>query len=165
MYRRKKLCRAHADFDGANKREVIGTKSPDPNSNRPNTHLLAEGKFETELLANERTFLACVRTSVAVMGLGFVVARFGLWVQELASNINPQIQLKSTGLSLPLGEIMIGFGGLLTALGAWRYHIVNRAIETGKSEADRGMVVSVSIIVVATVMAIILYMLFTSTQV
>ncbi len=133
-------------------------------SNRPNKHPLADGKFETELLANERTFLAWVRTSIAVMGLGFVVARFGLWIQELASNINPQIQLKSTGLSLPLGEIMIGLGGLLTALAGWRYHIVNRAIETGKIKPDRGMVVSVSIIVVATAIAIILYMFFTSTR-
>jgi len=133
-------------------------------SNRPNKHPLADGKFETELLANERTFLAWVRTSIAVMGLGFVVARFGLWIQDLASNLNPRIQLKSTGLSLPLGEIMIGLGGLLTALACWRYHIVNRAIETGKIKVDRGMVVSVSIIVVATAIAIILYMFFTSTR-
>src|SRR2546426_11154893 len=132
-------------------------------SNRPNKHLLADGKFETELLANERTFLAWVRTSIAVMGLGFVVARFGLWIQDLASNLNPRIQLKSTGLSLPLGEIMIGLGGLLTALACWRYHIVNRAIETGEIKTDRGMGVSVSIIVGASALAIILFMFFTST--
>jgi putative membrane protein len=41
-------------------------------------------KFENELLANERTFLAWLRTSIAVMSLGFVVARFGLWLRELA---------------------------------------------------------------------------------
>jgi uncharacterized membrane protein YidH (DUF202 family) len=75
-----------------------------------------------------------VRTSIAVIGLRFVVARFGLWFQELALKINPHIQMKSKGLSLPLGEIMIGFGGLLTALAGWRYHIVNRAIATGKSK-------------------------------
>src|SRR5437870_6167841 len=133
-------------------------------NNRLDKHPLTEGKLETELLANERTFLAWMRTSIAVMGLGFVVARFGLWFQELASKINPQIQLKSRGLSLPLGEIMIGLGGLLTALAGWRYHIVNRAIESGKIKADPAMVVSVSIIVVATAIAIILYMFFTSNR-
>ena len=35
-------------------------------------------KFENELLANGRTFLAWLRTSIAVMSLGFVIARFGL---------------------------------------------------------------------------------------
>src|SRR3989442_13547503 len=107
-------------------------------SNRPNKHPLADGKFETELLANERTFLAWVRTSIAVMGLGFVVARFGLWIQDLASNVNPRIQLKSTGLSLPLGEIMIGLGGLLTALAGGRVHTVHRAIVTGGTKSERG---------------------------
>jgi len=35
-------------------------------------------KIEAEILANERTFLAWVRTSIAVMSLGFVIARFSL---------------------------------------------------------------------------------------
>src|SRR5215469_5482224 len=61
-------------------------------------------KFENELLANERTFLAWLRTSIAVMSLGFVIARFGLWLRELAVQINPHVVLRHTGLSLPLGR-------------------------------------------------------------
>jgi uncharacterized protein (DUF302 family)/uncharacterized membrane protein YidH (DUF202 family) len=38
-------------------------------------------------LAAERTFLAWVRTGVALMGFGFVVARFGLFLQELRLNV------------------------------------------------------------------------------
>ena len=60
-------------------------------------------KFENELLANERTFLAWLRTSIAVMSLGFVVARFGLWLRELALQIDPRVPMQHTGLSLPLG--------------------------------------------------------------
>src|SRR6266436_5655231 len=93
-------------------------------------------KFENELLANERTFLAWLRTSIAVMSLGFVVARFGLWLRELAMQINPHVPVQHTGLSLPLGEVMIGFGALLTLLAAWRYHVVNRAIEQGEVRSD-----------------------------
>ena len=37
-----------------------------------------ETKRATEYLANERTFLAWIRTSVAVVSLGFVIARFGV---------------------------------------------------------------------------------------
>jgi len=36
-----------------------------------------------DYLAAERTLLAWVRTGLALMGLGFVVARFGLFVQQL----------------------------------------------------------------------------------
>jgi len=36
-----------------------------------------------DYLAAERTFLAWIRTGLAFMGFGFVVARFGLFLQEL----------------------------------------------------------------------------------
>jgi uncharacterized protein (DUF302 family)/uncharacterized membrane protein YidH (DUF202 family) len=36
-----------------------------------------------DLLAAERTFLAWIRTGLALMGFGFVVARFGLFLQQL----------------------------------------------------------------------------------
>lgn len=36
-------------------------------------------------LAAERTLLAWIRTGIALMGFGFVVARFGLFLRELAA--------------------------------------------------------------------------------
>jgi putative membrane protein len=119
-------------------------------------------KLETELLANERTFLAWVRTSIAVMGLGFVIARFGLWLRELAVKINPQAHVGSSGLSLPLGATIISFGAFLTVLAGWRYHIVNRAIERGKIEGDPRMVVLITVAIAILAVAIIAYMLVVS---
>ncbi len=40
----------------------------------------------SDYLAVERTFLAWIRTGLALMGLGFVVARFGLFLQTLRLN-------------------------------------------------------------------------------
>jgi len=34
-------------------------------------------------LANQRTFLAWLRTAVALFGLGFVVSRFGLFLRSI----------------------------------------------------------------------------------
>jgi len=116
-------------------------------------------KFENEFLANERTFLAWLRTSIAVMILGFVVARFGLWLRELAMQINSHQSLKGTGLSLPLGECMIGFGALLTLLASWRYHVVNRSIERGEIKSDPRMVSLLTIVVVVSAIALIIYMM------
>jgi putative membrane protein len=118
-----------------------------------------ESKLENELLANERTFLAWLRTSIAVMSLGFVVARFGVWLRELAIQINPRVPMRHTGLSLPLGEVMIGFGALLTLLAAWRYHLVNRAIERGEIKSDPLMVSLVTIVVVVSAIVLIIYMM------
>jgi putative membrane protein len=61
-------------------------------------------KIEAEILANERTFLAWVRTSIAVMSLGFVIARFSLWMGEMSSGANPAMRVRHTGVSVMLGE-------------------------------------------------------------
>ena len=106
-----------------------------------------ETKQASEYLANERTFLAWVRTSVAVVSLGFVIARFGVWLQELSAQRQSQMQVHRGGISLPIGVAMMTLGGLLVILAAWRYHVVNRDIERGKVSADRGLIILVTVMV------------------
>src|SRR5437773_9934943 len=81
-------------------------------------------KIESEILANERTFLAWVRTSIAVMSLGFVIARFTLWIREVAIRVNPQMPMRGSGFSAALGECMIGGGTLSTLVAAWRTQVL-----------------------------------------
>src|SRR5690242_4292799 len=38
--------------------------------------------FPQESMANERTFLAWIRTCIALIGLGFIIAKFGLFMEE-----------------------------------------------------------------------------------
>ncbi|HQT34040.1 MAG: YidH family protein [Thiobacillus sp.] len=54
--------------------------------------MIGDEKRATEYLANERTFLAWIRTSIAIISLGFVVAKFSLWLRELAAQLHPQTQ-------------------------------------------------------------------------
>lgn len=115
-------------------------------------------KLATEYLAAERTFLAWVRTSIAVITLGFVVAKFGVWLREIAIRLNPAIPIHSTGMSLPMGEAMMAFGGVLVALAAWHYHIVNQALERGEVRANRGLVAVVTVAVAALAGLMIVYM-------
>ena len=115
-------------------------------------------KIESEILANERTFLAWVRTSIAVMSLGFVIARFSLWIREVAIRVNPQMPMRGSELSAPLGECMIGAGALITLFAAWRYHVVNRTIRRGAIQADPQLVTAVTAIVVFAALAVIVYM-------
>ena len=118
-------------------------------------------KKATEYLANERTFLAWIRTCIAVISLGFVIARFGVWLRELAARIDPKIQGRSTRFSLLVGVAMMAFGSALTLLAAWRYHGINRAIDRGEFQADRGLVVIVTIAVTLLGVVMITYLLAT----
>lgn len=71
-------------------------------------------------MAAERTLLAWVRTGLALMGFGFVVARFGLFLRELAA---------ARGAPLPEGRgesAWVGVGlvvlGVVVLVGAgWRH--------------------------------------------
>ena len=57
----------------------------------PQEAALSDEKRATEYLANERTFLAWSRTSIAIISLGFVVAKFSLWLNQLAAQLQPQM--------------------------------------------------------------------------
>jgi putative membrane protein len=65
-------------------------------------------------MAAERTLLAWVRTGVAMMGFGFVVARFGWFLREFASR--EQQPVHGTGWSLGLGIGLIALGILVNVL-------------------------------------------------
>lgn len=106
-------------------------------------------KQATEFLANERTFLAWIRTSVAIISLGFVIAKFRLWLDEVAKAGSSPAASTKLGDSFQIGIGMMALGGLLTLLATWRYHVVNLQIERGKVMPDRGLIVFVSILVVA----------------
>ncbi len=59
--------------------------------------------------AAERTFLAWIRTGIALMGFGFVVARFGLFLREL--QISPHGEPPSSPrLSLWIGVALVVMG-------------------------------------------------------
>lgn len=116
----------------------------------------------TEHLAVERTFLAWVRTGIAIISLGFVVAKFGLWLHELAVRVAPQIPVKSTGMSLPIGIGMMAFGTLTTILAAWHCQAVHKAIERGEMRTGKALAVAVTVGVALLAILMIIYMLMTA---
>ncbi|WP_458071188.1 YidH family protein [Rhodanobacter sp. BL-MT-08] len=120
---------------------------------------IPEKDLATQFLASERTFLAWVRTSISVMTLGFVIAKFGVWLRELAAHLEPGTHINPTGMSLPIGEVMMAFGGILAVLAAVHYHAVNRAIQLGEVRANRWLVVTVTILVALLAASMMVYMM------
>lgn len=87
------------------------------------------GDTTRDHLANERTLLAWSRTGIAVIALGFVVARFGLLIRELGPHLSHQLP---TGLSNAFGVALILCGAGLTGLALARYLRTGQAIEAGE---------------------------------
>ncbi len=82
----------------------------------------------TDYLANERTYLAWVRTGITIVALGFVVAKFNLLIRELAgSGASTQSPYASA-----LGIVLVLVGAILVALAYLRYLRVRSALEKGE---------------------------------
>ncbi|MDX1928537.1 MAG: DUF202 domain-containing protein [Pirellulaceae bacterium] len=79
-------------------------------------------------MSAERTFLAWIRTGIALMGFGFVVAKFGLFLREL-SLTGTQQHPASTGFSLPLGIGLISFGIVVNFVSVIRHRRYIAAID------------------------------------
>ena len=81
-------------------------------------------------LAAERTFLAWVRTGLALMGFGFVVARFGLLLRELEAAQHIE-RASGHGVSLWLGIALVVLGVFLNLAALGRYRRYLRQLAQG----------------------------------
>jgi putative membrane protein len=82
-----------------------------------------------DFLANERTFLAYIRTALSFVAFGFVVARFALFSREIAA-VEHRAAV-STGVSNTLGVAMTVAGIAVAAYGALRFANQDRALRHG----------------------------------
>jgi putative membrane protein len=90
--------------------------------------------------AAERTLLAWIRTGLAMMGFGFVVARFALYLRELAVPAGRtqagRIQTGSPDGSLWLGVALVLLGVLVTLWAARRHARLMHRLRTGTWTPD-----------------------------
>ena len=71
-------------------------------------------------MANERTFLAWIRTSIGIMAFGFVVEKFSLFIKQVSyllgkTNID-KTAYPSHGYSSIFGIFLVGLGALMGVL-------------------------------------------------
>jgi putative membrane protein len=81
------------------------------------------------LFAAERTLLAWNRTAIALMGFGFLVERFGLFLHIVVASPTEPIH---RGTSLVLGVAFILLGVALLFYSAWQYRRVVKQLGPGE---------------------------------
>jgi putative membrane protein len=82
-------------------------------------------------MAAERTFLAWLRTAIALMAFGFVIARFGVFLRSIAVPGAASTE-HGSGMSLALGLSLVGLGILVCIVSALRHGRYVRGIDEGR---------------------------------
>jgi len=111
--------------------------------------------------AAERTLLAWIRTGVAVIGLGFVVARFGLFLRLVASPHAPA----HGGASSVIGSGLVVAGALFVALAAAQFRqFLKKLRPDEKPRLDHGpwLPLALAGIIAALGLALAAYLMLTS---
>jgi putative membrane protein len=108
----------------------------------PSTSPTRSASRARDHLANERTFLAWVRTALGLIGLGFVLARMGLFLQQLAmaGGDAPRHHLRAGHEFMVTGVVFLVIGTGLCGWTGWLYHRTLWAIEKGRYEPARSTV-------------------------
>ena len=115
-------------------------------------------------MANERTFLAWIRTSIGIMAFGFVVEKFALFVRQISYFLGksglPETHVlpPSQGYSSIFGIFLVSLGALMGVLSFIRYKKIERQIDedTYRPSLIFDMLLTISVLAIGIFLVIYL---------
>jgi inner membrane protein YidH len=111
-------------------------------------------------LANERTFLAWIRTSISIIVFGFVVAKFGITLREFLRMQGGSRQ--ESGWSLGIGVAFMAMGIFMALVALVRYRVVLQRLETGQFQPARAVIVFLALLTAVLGVILVGYLLMTA---
>jgi putative membrane protein len=101
--------------------------------------------------AAERTFLAWIRTGLGLMGVGFAVARFGLFLRQMQAS-QAHAPIHQSGISVLSWTAIVALGVIVLIASVVQHLILIRELSTGTWVPGRS---SRNAIVLATLLALV----------
>ena len=110
-------------------------------------------------LANERTFLAWIRTSIALMGFGFVIVKFALFIRQVSIALGDKVALPSKGYSAIIGVIMVAFGAIMASLAYLRYRNIEKQLKNSTYFPSKLLSLLLTVSILIGSVLLVLYLL------
>lgn len=115
-------------------------------------------------MANERTFLAWVRTSIGIMAFGFVVEKFALFMKKLSYFFGKPVISEAApttlGYSTIFGIGLVAMGGLMGLMSFIRYKKVEREIDEDTYQPSLILDIMVAMGILAIGIFLVFYMIY-----
>ncbi|HWR99543.1 MAG TPA: DUF202 domain-containing protein [Prolixibacteraceae bacterium] len=111
-----------------------------------------------EHLANERTFLAWIRTSIALMGFGFVIVKFTFFMKHISLLLDPK-NVPPKGYSAMIGVILVVLGLLIASLAFLQYKKTEKQLNRNYYSSSSWMTMFVMIITMTGGILLTIYLL------
>jgi putative membrane protein len=111
-------------------------------------------------LANERTFLAWVRTGVAGVIFGFAIGRFAIAIRQWMAIQGQGQTVRTTGISVWFGTLAILAGVLVCLTGLVRYRRTREQIESGNFQPAGFIIDLVGIVTALFGLALAAYLVY-----
>ena len=118
-------------------------------------------KKVTDHLANERTFLAWVRTGLATITFGFVVERFSLLLRELGLK-STLVAIFSVHFSSVIGVGLTLLGVAIMIVALVNFLQIRRAIDKEQFHPQAGFAIVLTILASLIGVLLAVYLLFTA---
>ena len=108
--------------------------------------------------ANERTYLAWVRTSIAIMAFGFLIERFEIFIVYVGKAIEDEQHFQSSLFAELVGLGLFLVGILIMVTATWRFFMHKEAIELDETISYN--VKRTNILLSALIILIAVFLLF-----
>lgn len=117
------------------------------------------GPKPNDFLANERTYLAWIRTGIGIMAFGFVVVKFSLFVKQIGLVLGTTINVQSRGYSASIGIVLVVIGVLSIVLSFSQYRKTDNQLKSGTYQPSTLLTTILTGIIVLISVVLIVYLM------
>jgi inner membrane protein YidH len=116
-----------------------------------------------QYLANQRTFLSWVRTSIALIGLGFAIERFSIFLQQFRLIADPDAAGNVASSTVDEYSALVGIGMIVVGTGLVVYALKNylesnKTIASGKYVPKNAIVYTASAAIIGLGIIMIIFL-------
>ena len=113
-----------------------------------------------EHLANERTLLAWIRTSIGIIAFGFVVVKFSLFIKQISLLLGENApHPHQQGYSSMIGILLVAVGAMVLLFSYIKYKQTEKQLNNQAFKSSSKLIFSLTIIIFSISVLLILYLI------